>query len=75
MKILVAGDYCPQHRVADLIDSGNVGFVLGDIQTVTEHADYSIVNLECPVIRGGEVPIDKQGPSLCCNSNGITALK
>ena len=50
MKILVAGDYCPRDRVAKQIDGGNFVEVLSDIKLVTEEADYSIVNFECPVV-------------------------
>lgn len=75
MKVLIAGDYCPQYRVADLFDKSDYPAVLSDIKQYTSRADYSIVNFECPVTKGGELPILKHGPSLCCSKKGIDALK
>ncbi len=61
MKVLVAGDFCPQNRVAALFDKGNYASVLGEVKPIIEQADYSIVNFECPVTKGSEKPIEKQG--------------
>lgn len=75
MNILVAGDYCPQHRVSSSFDDNDYASVLGEVRSIMSHTDYSVVNLECPVIRGSERPIVKQGPNLHCTENGIAALK
>ena len=75
MKILIAGDFCPQNRVSQQIDKENYELVLGQVREVTTKADYSIVNFECPVTKGGEKPIMKQGPNLQCSSKGIEAVK
>jgi len=75
MKVLVAGDFCPQSRVARLFEEENYSYVLDEIKDVIEDSDYSIVNLECPVVRGGESPILKCGPNLSCSEKGIAALK
>lgn len=75
MKILVAGDFCPQNRVSQQIDKGDYESVLGKAREVTAKVDYSIVNFECPVTKGGEKPIIKQGPNLQCSSKGIEAVK
>lgn len=75
MKILVAGDFCPQQRVAELFEKGDYSTVLGEVKPIIEQADYSIVNFECPVCRGGEEPIVKQGPNLKCTEKGIEAVK
>ena len=75
MKIIIAGDFCPQGRVAPLIDSGDFNSVLGGVRELVSGADYSIVNFECPVTKGGEQPIVKQGPNLCCSKKGIEAVK
>lgn len=74
MRIVIAGDYCPQNRVADLFEHNNFGFVLEAVKGLITDADYSIVNLECPVARG-EKPIEKIGPSLQCTDKGVEALK
>ena len=75
MRICVAGDFCPQDRVADIIEKGDFESVLGDVLPYIERGDFSIVNFECPVTNGVEKPIPKQGPSLSCSSKGIEAVK
>ena len=75
MRILIAGDFCPQNRVSQQIDKGDYEPVLGQVREVTAKADYSVVNFECPVTKGGEKPNVKQGPNLQCSSKGIEAAK
>ena len=75
MKILIAGDYCPHNRVAGLFERDEYDSVLSDVKDVIEGADYSVVNLECPVTKGGERPITKYGPNLHCSEKGVEALK
>lgn len=75
MKVLIAGDFCPQERVAELFNKNEFDFVLGEVKPIIEQADYSIVNFECPVCKGGEKPIPKWGPNLSCSEKGIEAVK
>ena len=75
MKILIAGDYCPQHRVAELFEKEEYDTVLGDVKSIINDSDYSIVNLECPVTIGNEKKIIKCGPNLHCDKKGLDALK
>lgn len=75
MKVLIAGDFCPQNRVATLFEDGDFNSVLGEVKSITRRVDYSIVNLECPICKRGEKPISKVGPNLCCSVNGMEALK
>lgn len=75
MKLLIAGDFCPQYRVALKFDKREFESVLGEIKNVISQADYSIVNLECPVTKGGEIPMVKQGPNLKCSEKGIEAIR
>ena len=75
MIILIAGDFCPQNRVSQQIDKGDYESVLGQVRGVIAKAEYSIVNFECPVTKGGEKPILKQGPNLQCSAKGIEAVK
>ncbi len=75
MNIIIAGDYCPRDRVAKALDEKHYDAVLGDIHEALNDADYSIVNLECPVVYFDTKPIDKCGPNLCCKKNGVEALK
>ena len=71
----MAGDFCPQYRVSHKFNEGDFASVLEDMKPFIERADYSIVNFECPVTKGGEKPIVKQGPNLQCSENGIEAVK
>lgn len=75
MKIIVAGDFCPQHRVEGLFEKSEFDAVLSDVKPIVEQADYSIVNLECPVCYGEEKPILKSGPNLSCTEKGVEAVK
>ena len=75
MKVLVAGDFCPQHRVAELFEKGSFSQVLEDVKETINSADYSIVNFECPITKGGEKPIEKIGPNLQCGESGMQAVK
>lgn len=75
MKILVAGDYCPCFRLADMMESENYSAVFGNSPKWTSNADYSIVNLECPVSEIGDYSIKKRGPNLSCLPRDVEALK
>ena len=75
MRILIAGDFCPQERVAVAFDEHNYFMVLNDVAGIVQNSDYSIVNLECPVANKEEIPIEKYGANLKCNESGIDALK
>ena len=75
MKIIIAGDFCPQNRVAALIEKEDFQTIFGNTKDILSKADYRIVNFECPVCKGGESPLEKQGPNLCCTGKGVEAIK
>lgn len=75
MKILVAGDFCPRDRVARIFEKGDYASVFGDVKVIVSQVDYSIVNLECPVVNGNGTPIKKCGPNLKTTAKGVEALK
>ena len=75
MKVLIAGDFCPQNRVADAFDREDYSSVLFEVSELIKQVDYSIVNFECPVVIGKAEPLEKTGPNLCCNIHGIAAVK
>ena len=75
MRLLIAGDFCPQKRIAKLFEEGSYSYVLGAVQSYIKDADYSIVNFECPVCLGAEKPIVKCGPNLKCSEMGMEAVK
>lgn len=75
MKVLIAGDFCPQNRVAKAFENAEFELVLGDVKRVLQTVDYSIVNFECPIVKGCAVPINKWGPNLKCSIKGMEAVK
>ena len=75
MKILIAGDFCPQDRVATLIDRKEYTPIFSEVIHLTKKADYSIVNFECAVVEGNAQAINKCGPNLRCTSYAVEAIK
>ena len=74
-KILIAGDFAPRARVAKLIDEGRSEDIFEQVSPLTSRSDYSIVNLEAPVVEQTSVqPITKYGPNLKCSAKAIDAL-
>lgn len=74
VSLLFCGDFCPHDRLCS-INSNDVESVLGDIKGVVCSTDYSIINLECPIIDSDASSILKQGPVLSSNKNSIDFLK
>lgn len=74
MKILITGDFCPTYRIQTAIDNQDYS-AFDDIAQITENVDYSIVNLECPIVTDGGKPIAKCGPNLKTTPNVINALQ
>ena len=75
MKVLVAGDFCPQARVKKLLENGDYASVLSEVRLETEKTDFSIVNFECPIISSDAHPIPKCGPNLSCGLWGLDAIQ
>lgn len=76
MKIIIAGDFCPHERVAQLIATNRYDTVLSDVKPLIEGADYSLVNMECPVVFSSSAKaIDKIGPNLRCDPNSMSLIK
>lgn len=75
MQIIIAGDYCPRHRVQEKIDQGAYDYVLGEVKDVVSQSDYSIVNFECPVTDDNAKPKTKWGPNLGTNRKGLDSIK
>lgn len=76
VKILIAGDYAPGGRVAQLIHENKFENIFSEVQPYTLCADYSILNLEAPVVDTDKVtPISKCGPHLKCSAKALNAAK
>ena len=75
MEIVVFGDFCSQQRVGALIEERKYADVFGSVQEILAGCDYSIVNLEAPVVERTAKAIKKIGPNLRCTIGAIEALK
>lgn len=75
INILVTGDYSPQYRVSELIDGKDYDPIFGEVKTLTQKMDYSIVNFESAVADGTDSPLQKCGPNLHCHANCLEAIK
>lgn len=75
MELFVAGDFVPQNRVERLFHDNKFDVVLGQIKPYIENCDYSIVNLEAPIVTSPDAPsIKKAGPNLKTDISAIRAL-
>ena len=75
MKILIAGDLCPKHRVQTAFENNDFSAFKG-IKPIIGQVDYFIVNLECPIVVNDLAkPIKKCGPNLKTSPKVIDALK
>lgn len=76
IKILIAGDYAPSTRVENMIEEENYSEIFDDILQYTSQSDYSVVNLEAPVVNSiCAKPIQKLGPNICCSVKALNAIK
>ena len=76
IKILIAGDFCPKDRISDLIDSSNYEGIFSDVKPIFDQSDYSILNLEAPIVTDGKInAIQKVGPSLKCSDKVIGDIR
>ena len=73
MKILIAGDFVPQNRVANQISNGDYS-CLNEVKPIIQSVDYAIVNFESPVVEHNAKLIDKTGPSLCCTEKAMDCI-
>mgnify|MGYP004464634841 CR=1 FL=1 len=76
MKIIIAGDFAPRARLARQVREECFSEIFP--QSLIERiksADYSIVNLECPIADDTDKPIFKTGPNLKCSEHSTTAIK
>lgn len=74
INLIIAGDFIPQHRIKFLCDNKDYASCFSMVKDLNEKVDYSIVNLEAPVVFNDCYPIIKTGPNLKCNANAIDAL-
>ena len=68
MRVSISGDFCPQLRIYKAIEREDYSF-FDEVKKLLIDSDYSIVNLECPIIHSDFKPIDKTGPNLGCETD------
>lgn len=73
-NIIISGDICPIGCNIKLFEIGDAEHIFNDLLIYFERADFSVVNLECPLIRN-ESPISKHGPLLGVKSECIKGIK
>jgi len=75
VDLLIAGDFCPNDRVARLIEQEEYSDILGEIKPIIAQMDYSLINLECPIVEYPIKPKEKQGPNLKASQLAIKLIK
>ena len=60
MKVIVAGDFAPRHRLAKQMEERRFDEIFSDcLVYIIKSADYSLVNFESPIIEKDYKPIKK----------------
>ena len=76
MKVIIAGDFAPEARLAKQIVEKNFSEVFPDsLCEVIKSSDFSFVNFESPIVEEGYKPITKCGPNLHCTPEAAAAVK
>lgn len=75
INILFAGDFASNGRCEELLYNKKFEKLLGNVKNEITAADYSIVNLESPIIKPSFKPIKKVGPSIKAPSEIADAIK
>ncbi len=76
INLLVTGDFCPQGTVSEMISKGNYDRFEGEIIDEIRRADFSLVNLEAPIVGNySPSPILKHGPNLKAPDNTVNVLE
>lgn len=75
MKILIAGDFCANNRVGTELKNHNYNGLFGQVKARVEQADYSFINMECPIVKHDSQPILKCGPNLKSSHEMVEALQ
>ncbi len=77
MKILIAGDFVPRERVLEKIKKNDYADIFADLKPYIDQADYSILNLEAPIVLDSSAAktIQKVGPALSAPIETIDVIK
>lgn len=76
MNILIAGDFAPMSRLAELVERRRFPEVFREeLRNVVRAADFSLVNFESPIVEDSYKPIPKCGPNLKCSKAAAEAVR
>lgn len=75
MDILIAGDFVPQDRTLKITKERKYDSLFGEVTKFINECDYSIVNLEAPIVLEQGFPIKKCGPNLKAPIEVIDAIR
>ena len=75
ISVLIAADFCPKDRVERLINEDKFDEIFGEIIPEIDRCDFSVVNLECPILVHKGDAIKKTGPALKCSIRALEAIK
>ena len=64
IRILFAGDFASNGRCEKILLNKEYSDILSKVKPIVENADYSVVNLESPIVKASFKPIKKVGPSI-----------
>lgn len=70
MKILIAGDFYPVRRAEQKMRNGEYDYLVGDIKSIVNNADYSLVNYES-TFYGNKEKVSKYGPNMATDEQSI----
>lgn len=73
-KIIIGGDTCPIGKIEPHFIKGDLNLAFKDVIPIFNNADFTVVNLECPLI-AKQSPIQKDGPILGANVKCAKGLK
>lgn len=74
IKLFIAGDVVPKGIMPEDFKA-NRERIFGPVKPFINNADFSVVNLEAPIIRGEKTPIQKSGPCLGVAASTVNVLK
>lgn len=73
-KIRILGDLAPLGHASGVFVAGDADWFFGALGVSQGGADFTVVNLECPIIET-EIPIAKVGPAIGVKSSHADVLK
>ncbi|WP_299111132.1 CapA family protein [uncultured Winogradskyella sp.] len=74
ITIIIGGDVYPKGKVEPYFINGQAEDIFNDVLPIFKEADYTVVNLECP-LADKEIPILKDGAALRAVTKTVNGMK